>query len=89
MESWIDSWDGKAFTVTVNRYLPIWTYDVYEYNFNDCRWSPKTHGKLSPEVHVKGYFRNESGRLDDSDSEEDGVEVTVEIDCEIDNNGNE
>ena len=71
--------------MTLNRYLPIWTYDVYEYYFNDCRWSPETHGKLSPEVRVKGYWRDETGVLADEVGE--GVEVTVDADCEIDENG--
>ena len=67
--------------MTLNRYLPIWTYDVYEYYFNDYRWSPS-----SPKIKVKGYYRNESGRLDDSDSDDEG-KVTVEVECEYDNVG--
>ena len=85
VESWVDSEDEGSFTVIVNRYLPWWSYDVYEYNFNDCRWSPHTHGRPSPQVKVKGYFRNESGRLLDED--EEGVEIIELINCETDNNG--
>ena len=75
VESWVDQPDGLSFVVTLNRYLPIWTYDVYEYYFNDFRWSPS---RYCPDVQVRGYFRNETGRGLDSDDE--AIEI-IEYDC--------
>ena len=82
VESWTDSLDGLAFTVTLNRYLPIWTYDVYENYFNDYRWSPS-----SPPVEVRGYYRDASGR--DGAHEDDEAIRIVEIECETDSAGHE
>ena len=43
VESWNNQPDNLSFVVTLNRYLPIWTYDKYEYYFNDFRWSPSRY----------------------------------------------